>query len=83
MASVPAASRRHCGRARPHAIPASELTLEEGALLAGLTKGPNYYSPDRYPGRAQERLAYVLGRLQEDGVIGPDGKVRNNDMPGK
>jgi penicillin-binding protein 1A len=52
--------------------PASELTLEEGALLAGLTKGPNYYSPDRYPGRAQERLAYVLGRLQEDGVIGPE-----------
>ena len=48
---------------------AKELTLEEGALLAGLTKGPNYYSPDRHPGRAQERLAYVLSRLQEDGVI--------------
>ena len=30
--------------------PAKELTLEEGALLAGLTKGPNYYSPDRHPG---------------------------------
>ena len=52
--------------------PANELTLEEGALLAGLTKGPNYYSPDRYPGRAQERLAYVLSRLQEDGVIVPE-----------
>ena len=50
---------------------ATELTLEEGALLAGLTKGPNYYSPDRYPGRAQERLAYVLSRMQEDGAIGP------------
>ena len=48
---------------------AKELTLEEGALLAGLTKGPNYYSPDRHPGRAQERLAYVLSRLQEDGVV--------------
>ena len=35
--------------------PAKELTLEEGALLAGLTKGPNYFSPDRHPGRAQER----------------------------
>ena len=51
---------------------AKELTLEEGALLAGLTKGPNYYSPDRYPGRAQERLAYVLSRMQEDGAIGPE-----------
>src|SRR6266436_601393 len=48
---------------------AKELTLEEGALLAGLTKGPNYLSPDRHPGRAQERLAYVLSRLREDGVI--------------
>src|SRR5215471_80870 len=26
---------------------ARQLTLEEGALLAGLTKGPNYFSPDR------------------------------------
>ena len=52
--------------------PAKELTLEQGALLAGLTKGPNLYNPDRHPGRAQERLAYVLARMQEDGVIGPD-----------
>jgi penicillin-binding protein 1A len=51
--------------------PAKELTLEEGAFLAGLTKGPNYFSPDRHPGRAQERLAYVLSRLREDGVITP------------
>jgi penicillin-binding protein 1A len=58
------------------AKPAKELTLEEGALLAGLTKGPNYYSPDRQPGRAQERLAYVLSRLAEDGVVGvePPGR---------
>ncbi len=51
---------------------AKELTLEEGALLAGLTKGPNYYNPDRHPARAQERLAYVFGRMQEDGAIGPE-----------
>ena len=48
---------------------ANELTLVEGALLAGLIKGPNYFSPDRHPGRAQERLAYVLNRLQEDGLL--------------
>src|SRR5262249_25411134 len=46
--------------------PAKELSLEEGALLAGLTKGPNYFNPDRHPGRAQERLAYVLSRMRED-----------------
>src|SRR5947209_5282133 len=53
-----------------------ELTLEEGALLAGLTKGPNYFSPDRHPGRAQERLAYVLSRLREDGAIAAEPSGR-------
>jgi membrane carboxypeptidase/penicillin-binding protein len=49
--------------------PARDLMLTEGALLAGLTKGPNYFNPDRHPDRARERLAYVLGRMQEDGAI--------------
>jgi penicillin-binding protein 1A len=48
---------------------AKELTLAEGALLAGLAKGPNFYSPDRHPDRAQERVAYVLSRMKEDGVV--------------
>src|SRR5437899_697175 len=39
---------------------AKELTLEEGALLAGATKGPNYLSPDRHLGRAHERPASGL-----------------------
>ena len=38
--------------------PAKELTVEEGALLAGLTQGPNYFTPDRHPGRALLRPAY-------------------------
>jgi penicillin-binding protein 1A len=45
------------------------LSLGEGALLAALTKGPTYFSPDQHPERAQERVAYVLGRMQEDGAI--------------
>src|SRR5437763_8630204 len=63
------ASRSYFGK------PAKELTLEEGALLAGLTKGPNYFSPDRRPERAQERLAYVLSRLHEAGIW-PTGEPR-------
>ena len=39
-------------------------------MLAGLPKGPTYYSPDRHPERAQERLAYVVARMQEDGDAG-------------
>ena len=48
---------------------AKELSPTEGAMLAGLVKGPNYYSPDRRPGRAQERLAYVLTRMHEEGIV--------------
>jgi membrane carboxypeptidase/penicillin-binding protein len=48
---------------------AKDLTLSEGAMLAGLLKGPNYYNPDRHPDRIRDRLAYVLDRMQEDGVI--------------
>ena len=48
---------------------AKDLTLPEGAMLAGLLKGPNYYNPDRHPDRAKDRLGYVLERMQEDGVI--------------
>ena len=36
--------------------PAKELTLEEGALLAGMTKGPNYFNPDRHPGARRSGL---------------------------
>src|SRR6516165_5823136 len=48
---------------------AKDLTLPEGAMLAGLLKGPNYYNPDRHSDRAKERLAYVLDRMAEDGAI--------------
>jgi penicillin-binding protein 1A len=46
-----------------------DLSIAEGALLAGLTKGPNAYSPDKNPDRARERISYVLSRMQEDGAI--------------
>jgi membrane carboxypeptidase/penicillin-binding protein len=48
--------------------PASALSLTEGAMLAGMAKGPAYFSPDRYPERARARFAYVLKRMQEDKV---------------
>ena len=49
--------------------PVKELSLAEGAFLAGLTKGPAYYNPDRYRDRAHERLAYVLTRMKDDNDI--------------
>src|SRR5215213_74836 len=63
--------------------PAKELTLEEGALLAGLTKGPSFYNPDRHPERVQQRLSYVLGRLAEDGAISAEAVQRTVSNPPK
>jgi penicillin-binding protein 1A len=48
---------------------ASAINAAEAAFLAGMAKGPSYYSPDRYPDRARERTAYVLNRMREDDVI--------------
>src|SRR5499427_1831021 len=61
---------------------ARELTLEEGALLAGLTKGPSYFSPDRQPVRAQERLGYVLDRMREGGMSGASENNGQRSRPG-
>jgi membrane carboxypeptidase/penicillin-binding protein len=49
--------------------PAKALSAVEGALIAGLAKGPNAFNPDRHPARAHARMAYVLGRMHEDGMI--------------
>ena len=49
--------------------PIKDVTLAEGAFIAGLTKGPAYYNPDKYRDRGQERLAYVLSRMKDDGAI--------------
>jgi penicillin-binding protein 1A len=48
---------------------AKELTLPEAALLAGLPKAPNTYSPFLHFERAKERQAYVLSRMVEDNYI--------------
>jgi penicillin-binding protein 1B len=45
------------------------LTLPEAALLAGLIRGPNLYSPYKYPTRALERRNLVLRRMAETGFV--------------
>ncbi len=62
---------------------AKNLTLGEGAMLAGLLKGPSFFNPDRHPERAKDRLAYVLGRMQEDGVISAEQKEQALAAPPK
>jgi penicillin-binding protein 1A len=62
---------------------AKDLTLAEGAVLAGLLKGPSFYNPDRHPDRAKERLAYVLDRMKDDGYITAEQKDQALTAPPK
>ncbi|MFZ5597496.1 MAG: transglycosylase domain-containing protein [Bacillota bacterium] len=56
---IQAASRTYFGK------DASELTLAEGALLAGLTRAPSYYDPYLNPDAAQKRRNLVIDKMQE------------------
>ena len=51
-----------------------ELTLPEAALLAGLPKGPEEFSPTAHPERALRRRNQVLEALANDGRI-PRGEA--------
>jgi penicillin-binding protein 1A len=62
---------------------AKDLSIAEAAMLAGLLKGPNFFNPDRHPDRAKERLAYVLGRMLDDGVISTEQRDRALAVPPK
>jgi penicillin-binding protein 1B len=45
------------------------LTLGEGALLAGMIQSPNPYNPYRHPQRATERRNQVLRAMQDAGFM--------------
>ncbi|WP_026702664.1 transglycosylase domain-containing protein [Salibacterium aidingense] len=45
------------------------LSLAEASLLAGVPKGPAYYSPFSYPERAKERQKLVLASMEDTGMI--------------
>lgn len=53
-----------------------QVSAPEAALLAGLTQGPNYHTPDRYPERAKKRYEYVIGRMKEEKFIGEEDATK-------
>ncbi|MCZ6856592.1 MAG: PBP1A family penicillin-binding protein [Gemmatimonadetes bacterium] len=59
------------GRAAQHYFgkDASQLDVGEGALLAGIIKGPNLYHPVRRPETARERRNLVLNVMHDRGII--------------
>jgi penicillin-binding protein 1A len=48
---------------------AKDLTVSEGAMLAGLPKAPSRYSPHLNPDQAEHRRLYVLGRMQAEDFL--------------
>ncbi len=60
---------------------AKDLTLEEAAVLAGLPKAPNYYSPINNPERSLRRRNLVINAMLEDGKITAEEAERAKDSP--
>lgn len=48
---------------------ASELNLEESALITGIFRGPSLYSPYRKPELTKRRRNHVLNRMIDEGFI--------------
>jgi len=63
---IEAASMNYFGKS------AKDIDLAEAALLAGLPKKPEYYSPRKHPGRALERQKLVLSKMEEADFITRD-----------
>ncbi len=61
--------------------PVSELSLDESAVLAGLIRSPNYYSPYADPARAQNRRDTVLKTMREKGWISEEQLRSALQMP--
>ncbi len=63
MCGVEVASNYYFGK------PASQMTLNECAALAAMTKGPEIYRPDIYPEENKERRKLVLDKMLSLGKI--------------
>ncbi|HZE25859.1 MAG TPA: PBP1A family penicillin-binding protein [Terriglobales bacterium] len=61
--------------------PAKKLNLDEAALLAGLPKAPQYYSPITHPDRALKRRNLVINAMLEDGKITAQQATDAKAMP--
>jgi penicillin-binding protein 1A len=61
--------------------PATELTLAQAALLAGLIRGPNDYDPVTHPRVATRRRNEVLGNMQALGMIDVSSHSRATERP--
>lgn len=54
----------------------ADVSISEAALLAGIVKAPNGYSPEEHPDKALDRRNVVLGAMEDSGVIDADERIR-------
>lgn len=59
----------------------SDLSIEECALLAGIIRAPNNYSPYDQPEKARERRDWVLDRMRDEELIGADQAAQAKAKP--
>ena len=60
-----------------------ELSIDETALIVGLIKGPNTYSPVKDVEYATKRRNVVLRRLREEGILTEDAATQAMNRPVK
>ena len=70
-----AAAERYFGKS------VSELTLLNGAFLAGLIQAPSTYDPISNPDSSRARYLEVLDRLVETGLLSQDERTKIGDKP--
>lgn len=70
-----AASQRYFGRS------AAQVTVPEGAMLAGLLKAPSIYAPTNNLQRSRDRAATVLRLMREQGYISAAEEAAANSAP--
>ncbi|MBE7078287.1 MAG: hypothetical protein E7380_00270 [Clostridiales bacterium] len=59
----------------------TELSVAESAILAGLVKAPNYYSPFKHPDKCEKRKAVVLNAMKNNGSISEEVKKQALNAP--
>ncbi len=57
-----------------------DLTLNEAATLVGILKAPSYYSPRKYPERAQARRDVVLAQMHKFGYLEESEKIETQEL---
>ena len=60
---IEAAAQLYCGES------IADISLADGAMIAGLPPAPNTYSPLRNPERSMQRRGHVLRRMVDEGYL--------------